>query len=218
MKDIKGYQPSEKFTKEALIDYNHYKEMYSHSIEDSEKFWGTEAKKLHWKKDFQKIKNVSYAHPEVSIKWFEDGVLNVSENCIDRHLEDKGEKIAIIWESDDPSISKNITYNELHKSVCKLANVLKDKDINKGDRVILYMPMVPEAAYAMLACARIGAIHSVVFAGFSPEALASRIKDCGATAIITSDEAPRGGKQTPLKKNVDEALEIAGDIKTFVLR
>ena len=218
MKDIKGYQPSEKFTKEALIDYNHYKEMYSQSIEDSEKFWGTEAKKLHWKKDFQKIKNVSYAHPEVSIKWFEDGVLNVSENCIDRHLEDKGEKIAIIWESDDPSISKNITYNELHKSVCKLANVLKDKDINKGDRVILYMPMVPEAAYAMLACARIGAIHSVVFAGFSPEALASRIKDCGATAIITSDEAPRGGKQTPLKKNVDEALEIAGDIKTFVLR
>ena len=218
MSDIKGYQPSKNFVKDALVNHEEYKELYSQSIENTEKFWGEQAKNLRWIKKFQKIKNVSYTYPKVSIKWFEDGILNVSENCIDRHLEDKGEKVAILWESDDPSISKSITYNELHKNVCKLANVLKDNEVSKGDRVILYMPMVPEAAYAMLACARIGAIHSVVFAGFSPEALASRIKDCGATAIITADEAPRGGKQTPLKKNVDEALEIAGDIRTLVLR
>ncbi len=218
MSDIKGYQPSKTFVKDALVDTEKYNKLYSQSMEDTEKFWADQAKNLRWIKNFQKIKNVSYTYPQVSIKWFEDGVLNVSENCIDRHLKDKGEKIAIIWEGDDPSNSKNITYNELYKNVCKLANVLKDKNVSKGDRVILYMPMVPEAAYAMLACARIGAIHSVVFAGFSPEALASRIKDCGAIAIITADEAPRGGKQTPLKKNVDEALEIAGDITTLVLR
>ena len=218
MSDIKGYQPSKTFVKDALVDTEKYNKLYSQSMEDTEKFWADQAKNLIWIKKFQKIKNVSYTYPQVSIKWFEDGVLNVSENCIDRHLKDKGEKIAIIWEGDDPSNSKNITYNELYKNVCKLANVLKDKNVSKGDRVILYMPMVPEAAYAMLACARIGAIHSVVFAGFSPEALASRIKDCGAIAIITADEAPRGGKQTPLKKNVDEALEIAGDITTLVLR
>ena len=218
MSDIKGYQPSKNFVKDALVNHEEYKELYSQSIENTEKFWGEQSNNLRWIKKFQKIKNVSYTYPKVSIKWFEDGILNVSENCIDRHLEDKGEKVAILWESDDPSISKSITYNELHKNVCKLANVLKDNEVSKGDRVILYMPMVPEAAYAMLACARIGAIHSVVFAGFSPEALASRIKDCGATAIITADEAPRGGKQTPLKKNVDEALEIAGDIRTLVLR
>ena len=218
MSDIKGYQPSKTFAKDALVDAEKYTKLYSQSIEDTEKFWADQARNLRWIKKFQKIKNVSYTYPQVSIKWFEDGVLNVSENCIDRHLKDKGEKIAIIWEGDDPSNSKNITYNELYKNVCKLANVLKDKNVSKGDRVILYMPMVPEAAYAMLACARIGAIHSVVFAGFSPEALASRIKDCGAIAIITADEAPRGGKQTPLKKNVDEALEIAGDITTLVLR
>ena len=218
MSDIKGYQPSKNFVKDALVNHEEYTELYSQSIENTEKFWGEQAKNLRWIKKFQKIKNVSYTYPKVSIKWFEDGILNVSENCIDRHLEDKGEKVAILWESDDPSISKSITYNELHKNVCKLANVLKDNEVSKGDRVILYMPMVPEAAYAMLACARIGAIHSVVFAGFSPEALASRIKDCGATTIITADEAPRGGKQTPLKKNVDEALEIAGDVRTLVLR
>ncbi len=218
MNDIKGYQPSNNFVKDALVDTEKYTKLYSQSIEDTEKFWADQARNLRWIKKFQKIKNVSYTYPQVSIKWFEDGVLNVSENCIDRHLKYKGEKAAIIWEGDDPANSKNITYNELYKNVCKLANVLKDKNVSKGDRVILYMPMVPEAAYAMLACARIGAIHSVVFAGFSPEALASRIKDCGATAIITADEAPRGGKQTPLKKNVDEALEIAGDITTLVLR
>ena len=142
----------------------------------------------------------------------------MSENCVDRHLENKSEKVAILWEGDEPGVSKKITYRELYENVCKVGNILKDRGIKKGDRVILYMPMVPEAAYAMLACARVGAIHSVVFAGFSPEALASRIIDCGAKAVITANEAPRGGKQTPLKKNVDEALEISGDITSLVLK
>jgi acetyl-CoA synthetase len=189
------------------------------SVENPEAFWEEQARdRLLWQKEFTKVKNVSYSHPDVSIKWFEDGVLNVSENCVDRHLEKKSEEVAILWEGDEQGVSKKITYRELYENVCRFGNVLKDRGIKKGDRVILYMPMVPEAAYAMLACARVGAIHSVVFAGFSPEALASRIIDCGAKAVITANEAPRGGKQTPLKKNVDEALDIAGDIISLVLR
>jgi acetyl-CoA synthetase len=218
MEDIKGYKPNKDFRKNALIEVDQFSEMYAQSVDKNEQFWANEAKSLLWKKEFTKTKNISYEYPDVSIKWFEDGILNVSENCVDRHLKDRGGKAAIIWEGDDPSMSQTITYDQLHKKVCKLANVLKDLGVNKGDRVILYMPMVPEAAYSMLACARIGAIHSVVFAGFSPEALASRIKDCGATLIITANEAPRGGKNTPLKKNVDEALDISGDIKALVLR
>ena len=193
--------------------------MYKRSVESPEAFWEEQARnRLLWQKEFTKVKNVSYSHPDISIKWFEDGVLNVSENCVDRHLENKSEKVAILWEGDEPGVSKKITYRELYENVCKVGNVLKDRGIKKGDRVILYMPMVPEAAYAMLACARVGAIHSVVFAGFSPEALASRIIDCGAKAVITANEAPRGGKQTPLKKNVDEALDISGDITSLVLK
>ena len=219
MKTVEGYQPKEEFSKKALIDTTKYQEMYKMSVENPEAFWQEQASKLVlWQKEFTKVKNVSYSYPEVSIKWFEDGVLNVSENCIDRHLENKSEAVAILWEGDEPGVSKKITYRELHENVCRFGNVLKDRGIKKGDRVILYMPMVPEAAYAMLACARVGAIHSVVFAGFSPEALASRIIDCGAKAVITANEAPRGGKQTPLKKNVDEALDIAGDITALVLR
>ena len=219
MKIIEGYQPKEEFSKNALIDRPKYQEMYIRSVENPEAFWEEQARdRLLWQKEFSKVKNVSYSHPDVSIKWFEDGVLNVSENCVDRHLEKKSEEVAILWESDEPGVSKKITYRELYENVCRFGNVLKDRGIKKGDRVILYMPMVPEAAYAMLACARVGAIHSVVFAGFSPEALASRIIDCGAKAVITANEAPRGGKQTPLKKNVDEALDIAGDIISLVLR
>ena len=219
MKIIEGYQPEEEFSKNALIDKPKYQEMYMRSVENPEAFWEEQARdRLLWQKEFTKVKNVSYSHPDVSIKWFEDGVLNVSENCVDRHLEKKSEEVAILWEGDEPGVSKKITYRELYESVCRFGNVLKDRGIKKGDRVILYMPMVPEAAYAMLACARVGAIHSVVFAGFSPEALASRIIDCGAKAVITANEAPRGGKQTPLKKNVDEALDIAGDIISLVLR
>ena len=219
MKIIEGYQPKEEFSKNALIDRPKYQEMYIRSVENPEAFWEEQARdRLLWQKEFTKVKNVSYSHPDVSIKWFEDGVLNVSENCVDRHLEKKSEEVAILWEGDEPGVSKKITYRELYENVCRFGNVLKDRGIKKGDRVILYMPMVPEAAYAMLACARVGAIHSVVFAGFSPEALASRIIDCGAKAVITANEAPRGGKQTPLKKNVDEALDIAGDIISLVLR
>ena len=219
MKIIEGYQPKEDLSKNALIDRVKYQEMYMRSVQSPEAFWEKQARdRLLWQKEFTKVKNVSYSHPDVSIKWFEDGVLNVSENCVDRHLEKKSEEVAILWEGDEPGVSKKITYRELYENVCRFGNVLKDRGIKKGDRVILYMPMVPEAAYAMLACARVGAIHSVVFAGFSPEALASRIIDCGAKAVITANEAPRGGKQTPLKKNVDEALDIAGDIISLVLR
>ena len=219
MKTVEGYQPREEFSKKALINKTKYQEMYTRSIESPEAFWEEQGRnRLLWQKEFTKVKNVSYSHPDISIKWFEDGVLNVSENCVDRHLENKSEKVAILWESDEPGVSKKITYRELYENVCKVGNVLKDRGIKKGDRVILYMPMVPEAAYAMLACARVGAIHSVVFAGFSPEALASRIIDCGAKAVITANEAPRGGKQTPLKKNVDEALDISGDITSLVLK
>ena len=219
MKTVEGYQPKEEISNKALIDTKKYQEMYKRSVENPEAFWHEQARNLVlWQKQFSKVKNVSYAYPDVSIKWFEDGVLNVSENCIDRHLEDKSEAVAILWEGDEPGVSKEVTYRELYENVCRFGNVLKSRGIKKGDRVILYMPMVPEAAYAMLACARVGAIHSVVFAGFSPEALASRIIDCGAKAVITANEAPRGGKQTPLKKNVDEALDIAGDITALVLR
>ena len=206
MKIIEGYQPEEEFSKNALIDKPKYQEMYMRSVENPEAFWEEQARdRLLWQKEFTKVKNVSYSHPDVSIKWFEDGVLNVSENCVDRHLEKKSEEVAILWEGDEPGVSKKITYKELYENVCRFGNVLKDRGIKKGDRVILYMPMVPEAAYAMLACARVGAIHSVVFAGFSPVALASRIIDCGAKAVVTANEAPRGGKQTPLKKKIGRA-------------
>ena len=219
MKTVEGYKPKEEFSNKALIDRTKYQEMYKRSVESPEAFWEEQARdQLLWQKDFTKVKNVSYSHPDISIKWFEDGVLNVSENCVDRHLEKKSEEVAILWEGDEPGVSKKITFRELYENVCRFGNVLRDRGIKKGDRVILYMPMVPEAAYAMLACARVGAIHSVVFAGFSPEALASRIIDCGAKAVITANEAPRGGKQTPLKKNVDEALDISGDITSLILK
>ncbi len=177
---------------------------------DIDAFWLEEAVRLDWIKPPTKASDVSWNEADFRIKWFEDGVLNASVQCLDRHLQDKGDKVAILWEGDDPSVSLKITYREAHAEVCRMANVLKARGVTKGDRVILYMPMVPEAAYAMLACARIGAIHSVVFGGFSPEALASRIEDCGATAVITADEGRRGGKTVPLKANVDAAIERAG--------
>ena len=191
--------------------------MYAQSINNPDHFWSEHGKRVDWIKPYSKIKDVDFSYPNVSIKWFEDGQLNVSANCIDRHLEKRGDQTAIIWEGDNPDDSKHITYSELHREVCKLSNVYKKLGVKKGDRVVLYIPMIPEAAYAMLACARIGAIHSIVFAGFSPEALASRIEDCGASLLVTADEAPRGGKVTPLKTNVDKALNICGDIKTLVV-
>ncbi len=211
------FPPSDEFKANAIIDKHRYEEMYSESISDPDAFWSKHGMRVDWIKPFTKIKNVSYQHPNISIKWFEDGELNVSANCIDRHLDSRGEQTAIIWEGDNPSESKHVTYRELHQKVSKLANVYKNLGLSKGDRVVLYMPMIPEAAYAMLACARIGAIHSIVFAGFSPEALAARVEGCKASLIVTADEAPRGGKNTPLKANVDKALEICGDVQTLVV-
>ena len=211
------YPPSASFVANAKINKSDYDSMYAKSVNNPEDFWSEHGKRIDWIKPFSKVKNVDFSHPNVSIKWFEDGQLNVSANCIDRHLDKRSEQTAIIWEGDNPDESKHISYAELHRQVCKLSNVYKKLGVKKGDRVVLYLPMVPEAAYAMLACARIGAVHSIVFAGFSPEALASRIEDCGASLLVTADEAPRGGKITPLKTNVDKALNICGDISTLVV-
>ena len=216
--DEKIYYPDLTNSKSFKIDKNKYKEMYQESISNPEEFWRKMGNRIDWITPFSKVKDTSFSHDDVFIKWYEDGSLNVSYNCIDRHLEKNRDKVAIIWESDEPSLSKNITYGELYKQVCRLSNIYKELGVNKGDRVILYMPMIPEAAYAMLACARIGAVHSVVFGGFSPEALASRITDCGASLVVTADEGPRGGKSVPLKENVNKALEISGDIKTLVVK
>jgi acetyl-CoA synthetase len=191
--------------------------MYAASLRDPESFWAEQGRRFDWIEPYTIIKNTTFNHGDVSIKWYEDGQLNVSANCIDRHLLNRGEQVAIIWEGDNPNDSKNITYNQLHEKVCKLANVYKNLGVKKGDRIVLYMPMIPEAAFAMLACNRIGAVHSIVFGGFSPEALAARITACDAQLIVTADQAPRGGKNTPLKANVDEALKICGDVKTLVV-
>ncbi len=211
------FRPSNKLATSAWINEKTYQEMYRESVTDPKKFWSDQAKSLDWIQPFTLVKDVSFKAPAINIKWFEDGVLNASANCIDRHLPKKADHTAIIWESDDPNVDKRVTYKELHEQVCKLANVFKNLGVSKGDRIILYLPMIPEAAYAMLASARIGAVHSIVFAGFSPEALASRIQDCGAKLVVTADEAPRGGNNTTLKTNVDNALEICGDVKTLVV-
>ncbi|WP_319774525.1 acetate--CoA ligase [Breoghania sp.] len=191
----------------ALIDKDAYRDLYQQSVEDPEGFWGRHGKRIDWIKPYTKVKNTSYDPHNVSIKWFEDGTLNVSANCVDRHLEKKADQPAIIWEGDDPSEHKVITYRELHAEVNKFANVLKDAGVKKGDRVTLYLPMIPEAAYAMLACARIGAIHSIVFGGFSPDSLAGRIEGCESSLVVTADEGLRGGRKVPLKANVDAACE-----------
>lgn len=213
----KTYPPSAAFAANAQADKTKYDEMYAASVADPDTFWGEQGKRLDWIKPYTKVKNTTFQYPDVSIKWFEDGVLNVSANCVDRHLASRADQTAIIWESDDPSGDKHISYAELSQNVNKLANVYKGLGLKKGDRVVLYMPMIPEAAYAMLACTRIGAVHSIVFAGFSPEALAARIEGCEAALVVTADEAPRGGKNTPLKTNVDKALAICGDTQTLVV-
>ncbi|MDG0985677.1 MAG: acetate--CoA ligase [Planktomarina sp.] len=211
------YPPAAAFAASAHADKATYEAMYAASIADPDAFWGAQGKRLDWMTPYTKVKNTTFEHSGVSIKWYEDGVLNVSANCIDRHLATRGTQTAIIWEGDNPEDSAHITYAQLHTEVCKLANVYKSLGVGKGDRVVLYMPMIPEAAYAMLACNRIGAVHSIVFGGFSPEALAARISACEAKLIVTADQAPRGGKATPLKANVDKALEIAGDVPTLVV-
>ena len=201
----------------ALIDNEKYLQEYERSINDPENFWAEHGQRIDWIKPYTRIKDVSYSEKELHIKWFYDGTLNVSSNCLDRHLEKRGDQTAIIWEGDDPKEDKRITFKELHSEVCKFANALKELGVKKGDRVTIYMPMIPEAAVAMLACARVGAIHSVVFGGFSPDALAGRIKDCDSSLIITADEGIRGGKPIPLKANTDAALNSCPMCKTVVV-
>jgi acetyl-CoA synthetase len=196
--------------KDALIDKAKYDAMYKQSVEDPEGFWGEHGKRIDWIKPYSKVKNVSYDAKDLYIKWYEDGTLNVAANCLDRHLEKRGDQTAIIFEGDDPNVSEHITYRDLYERTCRFANALKSMGVAKGDRVVIYLPMIPEAAVAMLACARIGAIHSIVFGGFSPEALAGRVEDCGAKVVITSDEGLRGGRSVPLKRNADEALSHPG--------
>ncbi|HET9935021.1 MAG TPA: acetate--CoA ligase [Methyloceanibacter sp.] len=206
--------------KRAFIDKDEYEKLYRRSVEKPDKFWGKEGKRLDWIKPYTRVKDTSFAYPDVSIRWFEDGTLNVAANCIDRHLKKRGKQVAIIWEPDDPAQEgRHISYRELHGQVCRLANVLKANGVKRGDRVTIYLPMLPEAAYAMLACARIGAIHSVVFGGFSPDSLAGRIADCKSRFLITADEGLRGGRKVPLKVNADEAIKKVGGIdKVLVVK
>ena len=215
MKDV--YKVLENFASDALVDKDEYIKMYNESINDSEGFWKKHAKRINWIKNFSKVKNISFDKTDLYIKWFEDGTLNVSANCIDRHLKNNSDKVALLWQGDNIREVKKITYSELHKEVCLMSNVLLKHNVNKGDRVTIYMPMIPEAVYAMLACARIGAIHSVVFGGFSPEALADRIIDCKSEFVITADESLRGGRIFPLKANVDIALNKTDLVKKVLV-
>ena len=209
----------ENFKDSAHLTKDKYEEAYKFALDNPEAFWEKEGKRINWINPYTMVKDVTWSNNDVNIKWFYDGTLNASYNCIDRHLLDKSDQIAIIWEGDDPNESKKITYKELHQKVSKFANMMKHFGVQKGDRVTIYMPMIPEAAYAMLACSRIGAIHSVVFGGFSPDALAGRILDCDSKFLITADEGIRGGKIVPLKVNSDKALEQCPDVKNvFVVK
>ena len=202
----KVYPVKSEWSAKSWINAAQYEKLYKRSVDDPNTFWGEAGHRIDWIKPFTLVKNTSFDLPNVSIKWFEDGTLNVSANCIDRHLETRGDQVAIIWESDDPKHDEKITYRQLYERVCRFANVLKAHGVKKGDRVTLYLPMIPEAAYAMLACARIGAVHSIVFGGFSPDSLKNRIEDAESRVLITADESMRGGKSVPLKKNADTAL------------
>ena len=205
------------FAKNAVIDERRYKELRAESSRDPLTFWREAGRRIDWITPYSKLKDVSFDASDLHIRWYYDGSLNASFNCLDRHLAQRGNQIAIIWEGDDPKDSKNITYSELHEDVCRLANVLKSLGVSKGDRVCIYLPMIIEAAVAMLACARIGAVHSVVFGGFSPKSLSERINDCGAKMVITADEGRRGGKTVPLKLNVDEALKSAPSVRHVIV-
>ena len=211
------FKVPKKWSKSAYVNKSQYEKKYKLSIKDNEKFWKKEGKRINWIKPYTKIKDIKYSKTEVRIKWYYDGTLNASANCIDRHLKDKKNKTAIIWVGDDPKESKQISYEELHKNVCKTANGLKELGIKKGDRVTIYLTMIPELAYAMLACARIGAIHSIIFGGFSPDSIAGRINDCKSDYIVTADEGVRGGKIIPLKKIVDEALQNCPNVKKCIV-
>jgi len=212
MSEQQVFPVSPEAAKRALIDDKKYQEMYARSVRDNAGFWGEVGKRVDWIRPYSEVKDVDFTG-DVRIRWYHDGTLNVSANCLDRHLATRGNQTAIIWEGDDPTESKHITYAEVHEQVCRMANVLKALGARRGDRITIYMPMIPETAFAMLACARIGAIHSVVFGGFSPDSLAGRIQDCDSNIVITADEGLRGGKKVPLKTNVDAALKICPSIK-----
>src|SRR6188472_3461105 len=216
---LKTYKVPKKWKDRAFIDKGEYEKLYEKSVEKPDKFWGKEGTRIDWIKPYTIVKNTSFDYPDVSIKWFEGGTLNVSANCIDRHLKKRGKQVAIIWEPDDPSAeARHITYRELFAEVQRFANVLKAQGVKRGDRVTIYLPMIPETAYAILACARIGAIHSVVFGGFSPDSLAGRIQDCQSKVVITADEGLRGGRKIPLKANTDKALKkVSGVEKVLVV-
>ncbi|MBI1493149.1 acetate--CoA ligase [Halocynthiibacter styelae] len=216
----KMYPPAADFAANAHADKASYEKMYAESLADPDAFWGEQGKRIDWMKPYTKVKNTSFEPGNIDIRWYEDGTMNVAANCIDRHLAERGDQTAIIWEADSPDTpARHISYKELHDNTCRMANVLKDLGVKKGHRVILYLPMIPEAAYAMLACARLGAVHSIVFAGFSPDALANRINDCDARVVITADEAPRGGRVTALKSNTDAALLHCKDsVKMLVVK
>ena len=219
MTDSKVYDVSSEWQARAHINNDKYLEMYQESVDNPEGFWGEQGKRLDWIKPFTSVKNTSFDYDNVSIKWFEDGTLNVCHNCVDRHLDARGDQVAIIWEGDEPTEDETITYNQLHQRVSKFANVLKANGVSKGDRVTLYLPMIPEAAYAMLACARIGAVHSIVFGGFSPDALADRIEGCDSKIVVTADEGLRGGRKVPLKANVDAAVaKVPFDVTSIVIK
>ncbi len=213
----KIYDIPPEWKQRAYVDDAKYRDMYAASVADPDKFWAEHAKRIDWIKPFSRVKNTSFAPDKISIKWFEDGTLNAAYNCIDRHLPKRAKQTAIIWEGDDPKDAKHITYQELHDEVCRFANILRNRNVKKGDRVTIYLPMIPEAAYAMLACARIGAIHSVVFGGFSPDSLAGRIEDCKSNVVITADEGMRGGRKIPLKANVDTAIAKAGGVDHVIV-
>ena len=213
----KIYDVPADWQKRAYADDAKYQQMYAQSIEDPNGFWAEHAMRLDWIKPFTKVKNTSYDPHNVSIKWFEDGSLNACYNCVDRHLAKRGDQVAILWEGDDPKDDKKITYKQLHEEVCRFANVLKARGVKKGDRVTIYMPMIPEAAISILACARIGAIHSVIFGGFSPDSIAGRIEDCKSSVIVTADEGIRGGRKIPLKDNVDAACEKVGGVESIIV-
>jgi acetyl-CoA synthetase len=211
------FQPSAALAEHAHVDADAYQALYAESLADPDAFWGKHGKRIDWIKPYSQISDVSYDAKDLHIKWFADGSLNAAANCLDRHLAARGDQTAIIWEGDEPDQHRHITYKELHQDVCKFANVLKANGAKKGDRITLYMPMIPEAAVAMLACVRIGAVHSVVFGGFSPDALAGRIQDCDSNMIITADEGARGGRPIPLKANTDAALKSCPECKTVIV-
>ena len=217
MSDEPIFEVPQAIADKTLVNDAQYQDMYARSLDDADGFWAEHGRRIDWIKPFSKVKNTHYGKDDVSIKWYEDGTLNACVNCVDRHVETRGEQVAIIWEGDEPDQDAKITYRQLHEEVCRFANVLKAQGVKKGDRVTIYMPMIAEATYAMLACARIGAVHSVVFGGFSPDALAGRILDCESTCVITADEGVRGGKKIPLKANTDAALAQCPDVTSVIV-